>query len=193
VFPAYVLFITLADRFLVIIFGSQWEPAVPVFQVFAGFAFIRTFAVLASGIYTALNKAHILLFYNAFRLVPSLAVLLYLGATGASLLTVSIALLVLWYIQTPFYLIALFKILHIHLRDLVQEFRLQVIAAVLMAAVILGSDRWIVGPSMNDWLRMMMTGLMGCGVFLIVMREELAKAFAFIRESFARKRSDEHS
>ncbi len=102
VFPLHVLLIGLADPLVPWLFGEQWRPAVPVFQVFAAYGFVRGLAALVLPSLLAINYAQAIFVFNLFRLSFTVPALLYLGFNGADILTTAVVLLVIWVVQAPF-------------------------------------------------------------------------------------------
>ncbi len=102
VFPLHVLLVGLADPLVPWLFGPQWQPAVPVFQVFAAYGFVRGLAALTVPSLLAINYAQAIFFFNLFRVAVTVPALLYLGFNGGDILTTAIVLLVIWVVQTPF-------------------------------------------------------------------------------------------
>ncbi|QLQ08353.1 MAG: oligosaccharide flippase family protein [Anaerolineae bacterium] len=82
VFPLHVLLVGLADPLVPWLFGPQWQPAVPVFQVFAAYGFVRGLAALTVPSLLAINYAQAIFFFNLFRVAVTVPALLYLGFNG---------------------------------------------------------------------------------------------------------------
>ena len=131
-FPGYMLLIGLADPLVPWIFGQQWRPAVSIFQVFAAFCFVRTFGILVSPSLLALNCAHINLRFAAFRVAVTLPAILILGLSGAGVLTVSVVLVAIWIIQSPFLIGYLYIRVRLKWQDFWGAFGRLLLAAALM-------------------------------------------------------------
>jgi O-antigen/teichoic acid export membrane protein len=133
VFPLYVILIGFADPFVPWIFGEQWRPAIPVFQVFSVFAFARAFAVLVPGTLLAINRPQAHLIFNLFRAIVILPTLFILGFNNANILTTSFVLLLIWILQLPFFVGYLFRKIGIDLKTAWLEFRKLLFATIIMA------------------------------------------------------------
>lgn len=96
VYPFYVILIGLADPLFPWLFGEQWRPAVPVFQVFCGYILIAAPSCFTSEVLLALNRPKFFLYFNCLRIVSAFPVLLYLGIRGANILTTAIVLMLIW-------------------------------------------------------------------------------------------------
>jgi O-antigen/teichoic acid export membrane protein len=96
VYPFYVILIGLADPLFPWIFGEQWYPSVPVFQVFCAYILIAAPSSITAQVLLALNRPQFFLFFNCLRIVSTLPILLYLGMKGANILTTATVLMSVW-------------------------------------------------------------------------------------------------
>ena len=116
--PLHVFMIGLADPVVPWVFGAQWAPAVPVFQAFAAFGFIRAVASFAPSGLMAVNRPEIALYFSVFRVAVVLPALFLLGSGGAGIVTTALVLVAIWYLQTPLYLVLALRILDIRFTEL---------------------------------------------------------------------------
>ncbi|MFZ1239316.1 MAG: lipopolysaccharide biosynthesis protein [Anaerolineae bacterium] len=183
VFPLHVLLIGLADPLVPWLFGEQWRPAVPAFQLFAAYSFMRGLGTLVSPALLAINRAPAALWFNLFRLVLTVPALLVLGAAGADVTTVALVLLVVWMVQAPFFIGYLYRQIDLHWRETWRGLRRLVLATSLMAAILVGS-RW--GAAAAGWP--LWTGVAGGGLlsvltFLTLTRSPILEGMAFVRRA----------
>jgi PST family polysaccharide transporter len=186
-FPLYVLLVGLADPVVPWIFGSQWQPAVPAFQVFAVFCFLRTFGLLVSAPLLALNRAHVAFYFNAFRASVSLPALVCLGLCGAGIVTTALVLVVIWFSQAPFYIGYLYRKIHLRWQEFWQSFGRLLLAAVLMGAIVAGvrvaADMW----GLPDWAMVLVAVASSCTAFILITRPVLADLADLVRTAMAER------
>lgn len=94
--PFYVMLIGLADPLFPWLFGKQWYPAIPVFQVFCAYILIAAPSCFTSEVLLALNRPKIFLYFNCLRIIIALPILLFLGMQGANIITTAIVLMLIW-------------------------------------------------------------------------------------------------
>lgn len=184
VFPVYILLTGLAELLLPWLFGSQWQPAVEVFRIFAIYSFVRAFAALVPGTYLAIEQPQVNLVFNIFRAIVIFPVLVYLGAMKAGIVTMAIVLVVIWVIQAPFYVGYLFRQINIRLRDLWAAFRGLLLATFLMALVLIAVRS--VGDRLGwpHWAIILSSATVSSGVFLFMLRGELVAMLRQVRRAY---------
>lgn len=188
VFPLYVLLVGLADPLLPWLFGEQWRPAIPVFQVFAAFSFVRAFAALAPGTYLAIGLPQAHLIFNAFRAGLLIPTLLYLGYRETDSLTVAIVLWVAWAAQLPFFLGYLFRRIDLRLRDLWEIFQRLILASITMSIVVVLSRVGFSAFSWSPWAVITGASITSLGVFLVLMQKDVLDTARQIRKALPRQR-----
>lgn len=186
VFPLHVLLIGLADPIVPWLFGEQWRPAVPAFQLFAAYSFMRALATLVSPALLAINKAPAALAFNLFRLALTVPALLLLGSNGADVTTVALVLLIVWLVQAPFYISYLYRQIDLSWGDTWRGLRRLIGASALMAVILAASRS---GADLLHWP--LWSGVLGGGlasalIFAAVTRSSLQEAAAFVQRSLQR-------
>lgn len=183
VFPLYILLIGLADPLLPWLFGPQWRPAIPVFQIFAAYSFMRAFAALVPGTYLAIGLPQADLVFNIFRAVFTLPALVYLGIRNVDIMTASAMLVAIWLIQTPFYIGYLFRKINIGLRDMLGTFRSLLGATILMFTVL--TLIRAVGDMVGcfQWFTVVCSATISSGLFLLVLRHQFVDVIQQVRRA----------
>jgi teichuronic acid exporter len=150
--PLYVLLFGLADPVIPWIFGGQWQPAVPVFQIFTIVCFMRTFAVLVTAPLLAMNHAHFFFFYHLFRVSATLPVLMCLGFFGANIITTAGVLVCIWLVQLPVSIVYLYRKIRLSWHDFWTTFGRVFVSVGAMASILL-VIRLIAYPcNLADWV-----------------------------------------
>jgi O-antigen/teichoic acid export membrane protein len=185
--PLYVLLLGLADPVVPWIFGQQWQPAVPVFQVFSIICFMRTFAVLVSAPLLAMNCAHIAFYFNLFRISISLPALLCLGLFGAGIVTTAIVLVAIWLLQTPVFIGYLYWKIRLSWRDFWNAFGRVLSAAFLMGIMLVGI-RFVASMSgWADWIMVPVAVGLSSGLFLLLLMPIVTDLINLVRTSLAER------
>lgn len=168
VFPLHILLIGLADPLLPWLFGQQWRPAVPVFQIFAAVAFVRGAGTLVPSALLAINRAQAGLVFNLFRVVVILPALVYLGLTRASVLTTAVVLLIIWVVQMPFYIGYLYRKINLSWMDSLRSLRRLIIATVVMGAGLVLTRLGTEAAGCSAWLIVAASGAVSSTVFVLL-------------------------
>lgn len=188
VFPLYVLLVGLADPALPWLFGEQWRPAIPVFQVFAAFSFARAFAVLVPGTYLAIGRPQAHLIFNIFRAVLLIPALLLLGYWGADPLTTAIVLWVVWAIQLPFFVGFLFRQIGIQVREFSRTFQQLFLATTAMFAVVFLSRVMLGALSWVPWAVIIVSSAASVSTFVALMLRDVLNTVRLVRNALPRSK-----
>jgi len=181
VFPLYVLLVVLADPALPWLFGQQWRPAIPIFQIFAAFSFARGFAALVPGTYLAIGRPQAHLIFNIFRVGLILPTLIYLGFRGTNALITSITLCVIWLVQLPFFVGYLFQQIRVELRDVWWVFKWLLLATAIMYVVALSSRAVLNTLGWSSLAVISVSSIVSLSVFAVLMRGDLLNMVHQIR------------
>jgi len=175
--------IGLADPGLPWIFGPQWGPTIPVFQVFAAFSFARAFAVLIPGTYLAIGRPQAHLAFNVFRTVVIIPTLIYLGFRRTDILLTAIVLSLIWLIQLPFFIGYLYRRINISPRDVWIVFRRILFAAAIMFTVVLLSRAVLLALGWSSSVVIVISSIVSLGLFVVLMRKDVLSASYQIRRA----------
>jgi PST family polysaccharide transporter len=180
-FPLHVALVGLADPALVWIFGEEWRPAIPVFQVFALFGFVRALAAVAPSMFLALDDAEANLRFNALRLAVILPALVVLAWASAGIVATACAFLALWTLMIPLYLGALYRRLGLRWGDVGRAIAPMLAAAAAMAAALGGARSVAAASAWPLWLDVVVASVAAAGVYGAVARRELLRTFRDLR------------
>jgi len=189
-FPLHILMVGLADPLVPWIFGPQWQPAVPVFQIFASFAFVRGVAALVSAGLLAINRAQAGLAYNVFRVVATLPALLYLGFHGASVVQTSVVLLAIWVVQAPFFIGYLYRKINLTWLESWRSMRSLVGISALMALVLVASRLVAEAASWPAWVLVVVCTIVPSATFVLLARRQLAETYILVRRALAGQKQE---
>ena len=190
-FPLYVGVIALADPLVPLTFGRQWSDAVPVFQVFAGIAFMRSLFVPLPALLHALNLAHWDLAINVARLLTVAPTLIVLGAMGVDILETAWALLGLWAVQTPVILAVVMRRLNMPIVSLLRTISEPAIGAVVMAAALLGTRTALAAAGAPLAVELFLAAATALFGYALVARRSTTALARRLRASFSRVGSDD--
>jgi O-antigen/teichoic acid export membrane protein len=186
VFPLHVLLIGLADPLVPWLFGEQWRPAVPVFQVFAAYGFVRGLAALVLPSLLAINYAQAIFAFNLFRLVFTVPALLYLGFNGGDILTTAIVLLVIWVVQAPFLIGFLNRKLGLTWRGFWSGWREVGLATVVMGLAFAAIHVITTRAGLPVWGVAALSALVSSALFVLLTRRELRDLVDQVRRAVRR-------
>lgn len=180
--PGYVLLIGLADPLVPWIFGAKWLPAVPAFQVFAAFAFVRTFSDLVSAPLLAMDYAQAGFLFTLFRIVVTVPALFCLGWFGAGILGVAIGMVVIWTVQAPFFIGFTYRKMKLGWSDFWNAFGRLLAAALAMGAILAAIRGVASATQLADWAMVPIAMLLSAGAFLVIARSIVWELVALARQ-----------
>lgn len=186
VFPLHVLLIGLADPLLPWLFGPQWQPAVPVFQVFAAYGFVRGLAALVLPSLLAIDYAQAILVFNLFRLIFTVPALLYLGFNGGDILTTAVVLLVIWVVQAPFLIGFLNRKLGLTWRSFWDGWRTVGLATLVMGLAFAVIHVITTGAGLPVWAVAVLSTVVSSALFVLITRRDLADLVGQVRRAVRR-------
>jgi O-antigen/teichoic acid export membrane protein len=172
-FPLHVLMIGLADPLLPWIFGAQWRPAILLFQIFALYTLAGAPWSMASDTLTAVGKPEGNLYFAIIRMAVSLAVLVVLGITRASIHATALTLLVAWIFIIPLWSILLRRAAHIAPGHLWIAVRRPVLAALAMAAVLATARAAAAILGLPAWLDVTVGAVLSILTYAAITRSDL--------------------
>jgi O-antigen/teichoic acid export membrane protein len=178
--PLHVFMIGLADPVVPWVFGSQWTAAVPVFQAFAAFGFIRTVASFVPSGLLAVDRPEVSLYFSIFRIAVVLPALFLLGSGGAGIMTTAMVLVAIWYLQTPVYLVMALRILDIRMRDLRAWLRVPLTASAACGGL-LALIRVLLGGRVAQPVEVAAAAVLPMLLFLLLSREDLRRTLETVR------------
>ncbi|MDF1700477.1 MAG: oligosaccharide flippase family protein [Planctomycetota bacterium] len=172
-FPAYVLVIGLADPVVPWVFGTQWRPAILVFQVFAAVSFLRTSLVAMPALLNALNLAHWDLAINAGRIALTLPSMILLGHLGAGIETTAFVMLGIWIAMTPWIVLLIARRLELRASALLRRGARVILGSACMACVLFASRSALESLSAPVGVEIVFASVAAAFVYAIVAREDL--------------------
>jgi O-antigen/teichoic acid export membrane protein len=187
VFPFYILLIGLADPVIPWVFGSQWQPAVPVFRVFAAFCLIQAFAVFASAPILALNYTTFAFGYNLYRVATTIPVLVGLGLLGADILTTAMVIFGLWMFQLPIFVGFAYKKMHLGWHEFWDAFGRLLLATAIMSGIVMGMRLLSQWAGWADWFMALTTTTVSCGIFAWMALHVITDLRGLIRTAIAER------
>jgi PST family polysaccharide transporter len=93
--PIGLWLILLADPLIVTIFGQQWRPSIPIIQVYSIFFMFVAGGGFSGAPLLAMGKSWLLSALQAFRLISVLSALIWGVVTNQSILSISIAIVIM--------------------------------------------------------------------------------------------------
>lgn len=187
-FPIHVLLIGYANLIIPFVFGEQWMLAIPVFRIFLIRSLLQSFGLLVPGTLMALNKPHVILYFNMLRFVIIIPTLFYLVKINADIATTAMVLVGISYILIPFFYGYLFKLIGLKIGELWNRFWKLLLSAILMGIVI-----WIINFGANyfglaDYVNLTVGSILAVIIFLIMNKREIANFRTIIKDNISTKK-----
>jgi len=186
-YPIHILLIGLANPLIPLIFGEQWRPSIPVFQVFFIHILIVAPSSISNEVILALKRPQFSLLFNVLRIAVTLPVLLWLGMTGASITKTAVCLLFIWLLFFPLWLGYSLYLMRLSLKEMWHYMRGLVGITVVMALVMVACRVVAEINGWPIWLMFLMTVSLSSGVYLILARQYIFDLLKIIRSSLAKK------
>ena len=191
IYPIHILLIGLADPLIPLIFGEQWWPSVPVFQVFFIHILLVAPSSLSNDIILALKRPQFSLLFNALRIAVTFPVLLWLGVTGASITKAAVCLLIIWLTFFPLWLGYSLYLMQLSLKEMWLYLRGLVGITVVMALVLVVCRVVAEINGWPVWLMLLLAASLPSGMYLFLTRHHISDLFKKIVSSLAQQK-DEH-
>lgn len=147
VVPVFLGLAVLTPELLVILFGKQWEPSIPILQVLTFTGMIASLLSLNESVLTALGKPDWRFRIGLFNSI--LMVITCLIAVRWGIIAVSLASVISYCVTFPISLWAINQLIQVPLFLYLQQFRLAIVATLSMICFILITQYFLDGFPLN--------------------------------------------
>ncbi len=147
--PMQIGALVIADLWMRLSFGSQWDGAVPVFRAYVLFQILDSLTVLGDAAMSASGRPYIRLRMNLVQLPLFIGATWYGLSVWGGILGVALSLAVVRSLAAMAYLGITWRILHLPARGVIRALAPSTLAAGFMGLAALGVR--LIGPA-NDWL-----------------------------------------
>ncbi|MGF1519488.1 MAG: MOP flippase family protein [Nodosilinea sp.] len=161
-FPTFVGVALLAEPLILVIFGDQWLPTVPVLQLLSLAGIIRSITFFKSSVLLALDKPHWRLAYGAFDMV--LNVVAFAIAVRWGIVAVAFAYFMRAYLVFPIGQWLVARLIHLPWLTYLRQFVAPVLSTVAMTAAILALQS-LLGDSLPPLALIVVSTIAGAAVY----------------------------
>ena len=186
VFPINILLIGLADTLIPMIFGNQWEPSIPVFQIFLLHSLVVLPVTFSSNVRIALNRPQFGLYLGTVIAVTTISVVLWLAKIGAGIVVTATCLLFIWIFFSPIDLGYSLRLMNLSWTEMWRNLK-GLIGITIMMALTLAACRVISHENgWPIWRMVLMTTLLPSALYLFLTRHLITELYKKIRIAFVK-------
>ena len=164
-FPAFLGIAILAPEMVVILYGTQWTPSIPVMQVLAFIGILTSVSYFNGIVLKAVGKVSWLLGFSLLNAIANVIVFVLVVRWG--IVAVAAAFVIRAYVLSPIPLWALRKLIQIDIGTYLQQYVIPLIGSLVMIALVLGL-KYILGQPDSFWLLCVYTLAGGLTYLLVV-------------------------
>jgi PST family polysaccharide transporter len=166
-FPAFIGVAVIAPELVVVVFGRQWTPSIPVMQVLAFIGILHSMAYFYSSIFMAGGKPVWSLCITLANAVSN--VIAFVFAVQWGIVAVAAAYVLRGYLLSPLPIWALRRLIAIDLKTYLRQFTTPLAGSALMVSMIL-SIKIIMGQGLELHFRLVAYIIGGCISYLMMIR-----------------------
>lgn len=173
--PAFMGLGVLAPELIVVLFGEQWLPSVPVMQILASVGVLQSLFFLNGAVMTAMGKPSWRLKINLFSTIVSL--ISFAIAVRYGIIAVAAAFAIRNYLLCPLFVWILYKLVKINLKEYLNQFIIPILCSVIMSLTLIGIKLWLSDLITYQQLLLVCipTGFIIYGFCLLLIKPELFK------------------
>lgn len=174
-FPAFVGVAVLAQPLVVVIFGEQWLPAVPVLQLLSLSGVMRSVTFFKSSVLMAMDKPHWRLCLGLVD--TTLNVVAFVLAVRWGIEAVALAYLIRAYVMFPVGQWVVVALIEVPWLTYLKQFIGPLVSTAVMAMVMVSLD-WVAGDSLSPLALVAVSttsGMLTYGVAVMVVAPDLFK------------------
>lgn len=165
-FPIFIGFALVADQIVPLVFGSQWQGAIPALQAFCAIGLLSCIGILQAALIRAKGRADWWMWYQVVKQVLTVLVVLALFPFGISAVVIGIAIMT-WLVW-PFVANAVGRMIDLPLHHYLAQFIPPLLGSLIMAAVVLGLGAWMENSTALTLTVQIVAGALTYGVTLLV-------------------------
>jgi PST family polysaccharide transporter len=161
--PLFLGVAVLAPELILIIFGKQWQPSVPVLQLLSLAGMMRSVAFFKSSIFMAMDKTHWRLGLGVIDTV--LNTLAFTIAVHWGITAVALAYVIRFYIMFPFGQWLVSVVIQASLMDYLKQLMVPLLSAFFMTTAMIATREFL-GPHMSAYITLLACSVVGVIVYI---------------------------
>ncbi|NJO39263.1 MAG: lipopolysaccharide biosynthesis protein [Cyanobacteria bacterium RU_5_0] len=166
-FPIFLGVVVFAPELVLLLFGIQWLPSIPVMQVLALVGILRSVTYFKGSVFIAMGKPTWRLWLGL--LSAGLNLVGFIVAVRWGIIAVSFAYLIRSLIVFPIGQWAVSKLIHTPLLDYLSQFIAPLISSLVMAIALLGIKQ-LLGNLLGMWALLAISVVFGAIIYGIAIR-----------------------
>lgn len=174
-FPAFFGVAVLAQELIIVIFGNQWLPAVPVLQLLSLAGAIRSATYFKTSVLMAINQPQWSLGLGVVD--TTLSLIAFAVAAPWGITAIAWAYLIRGYVMLPFRQWVIGVLIHTPFSTYVRQFATPAVSTLLMVAAMLMTKGYVTN-GMAPWLILLACSSVGClayGLAIILLAPNVFK------------------
>ncbi|MBD2073819.1 lipopolysaccharide biosynthesis protein [Phormidium sp. FACHB-592] len=167
-FPTFLGVAVLAPELIVLIFGKQWLPSIPVLQVLALAGLFQSISFFKSSVFVAMGKPSWSLWLSLLSMVLNL--IGFSIAVRWGIVAVAVAFVVRGYLVFPIGQWAVSRLINAPVLTYLKQFAVPLASAILMSIVILLARHLLLSITNIPILIVLVSSLLGTAVYAGLIR-----------------------
>lgn len=163
--PSFMGLGVLAPEVILVLFGQQWLPSIPVMQILASIGIVQSLFFLNGAVMTAVGKPSWRLKINFFSTIVSL--IGFAIAVRYGIVAVATAFAIRNYLLCPIFVWIMYKLIKINIWQYLSQFVIPILSSVVMALTLI-LTKYLLADSMSLQQMLIMNIFLGLSVYSII-------------------------
>jgi PST family polysaccharide transporter len=172
--PCFLGMTALAPEIIIILFGEQWKPSIPVMQILALVGIVQSTYILNSSVLLAMGKPAQRFWLGC--LFATITLISFSISVRWGIVAVAIAYVFTSYLLSPISLLMVGNLLNIKFKKYFNQYLVSFVAGLAMFLIII-VIKYISANYLNSYLLILLSGLIGVSVYLFVVFLMLPSAY----------------
>lgn len=188
-FPAFLGVLALAPELVVMLFGEQWIPSIPVLQVLSLAGIFQSISFFKSSVFMAMGKPSWSLWLSLLTVVLNL--IGFSIAVRWGIVAVAAAFVIRGYLVFPIGQWAISRLIHVPVLTYIKQFTAPLVSAIMMTGFVVFIKNWLLGITSAYILVVSISALLGALLYIGLIRFSspalFDKLLAILQSPFSKK------
>jgi PST family polysaccharide transporter len=188
-FPAFLGVLALAPELVVMLFGEQWIPSIPVLQVLSLAGIFQSISFFKSSVFMAMGKPSWSLWLSLLTVVLNL--IGFSIAVRWDIVAVAAAFVIRGYLVFPIGQWAVSRLIHVPVLTYIKQFTAPLVSAIMMTGFVVFIKNWLLGITSAYILVVSISALLGALLYIGLIRFSspalFDKLLAILQSPFSKK------
>jgi O-antigen/teichoic acid export membrane protein len=163
---------SLADIFVMVVFGEKWMPMVPVIKVLAIYAVIRSVCTICGTLLVGIGKPKIVSKIASIQLI-TLIIIIYPLATSFGIVGVAFAVLIARGISLLMYLRTINKVLQVKMKETIAILWKKIVGTAAMVGTLYLGTIFLPEYTILNFIILIMTGTITYGLVIFALEKRI--------------------